>query len=216
MLILKCVLVAVIGYMLGNISTGVLISRAFGAGDIRKHGSGNSGTTNVLRTLGWLPSVLTLAGDCLKGYVACMIGRWLAGDLGMLLGGLCAILGHDFPVFLGFKGGKGIATSLGLILAIDPWLALALLAVEIVVVAFTRYMSIASFVTTLAFPILTAILYTQRANYPLFVLFACLASLLSLFCHRENFRRLLRGEENRLDFARISRLSAKLRRKKHP
>ena len=100
MLILKCVLVAVIGYMLGNISTGVLVSRAFGAGDIRKHGSGNSGTTNVLRTLGWLPSVLTLAGDCLKGYVACMIGRWLAGDLGMLLGGLCAILALAAGLFV--------------------------------------------------------------------------------------------------------------------
>lgn len=214
MLFLKCVLIAVASYLLGNISTGLLVSKAFGVRDIRKHGSGASGSTNVLRTLGWLPSVLTLAGDCLKGYLACMFGRWLAGDLGMLLGGLCAILGHDFPVFLGFKGGKGIATSLGLILAIDPWLALALLVVEILVVAVTRYMSVASVVTTFAFPVLCAILYTERENYPLFIVFACLASALSLFCHRGNIRRLLHGEENRLDFGRITRLSSKLRGKK--
>ena len=112
----------------------------------------------MLRTLGWLPSVLTLVCDCLKGYVACLIGKWLGGDAGMLLGGLCAILGHDFPAFMGFKGGKGIATSLGLIIAINPWLALALLAVQIIAVALTRYMSVASLITTVAFPILVGFL----------------------------------------------------------
>ena len=84
----------------------------------------------MLRTLGWLPRVLTLVCDCLKGYVACLVGKWLGGDLGMLLGGIFAILGHDFPVFMGFRGGKGIATSLGLIIAISPWLALAELVPE--------------------------------------------------------------------------------------
>ena len=122
-MVIKCILAAVIGYLFGNIPSGVLIARIYGIGDIRKHGSGNTGTTNVLRTLGWLPSVLTLVGDCLKGYVACLIGKALCGDPGMLLAGLGAILGHDFPVFMGFKGGKGIATSLGLIIAINPWLA---------------------------------------------------------------------------------------------
>ena len=209
-MVFKCILAAVIGYLLGNISSGYLISKAYGLRDIRKHGSGNSGTTNVLRTLGWLPSVLTLIGDCLKGYVACLIGRWLGGELGMLIGGLCAILGHDFPVFMGFKGGKGIATSLGLIIAIDPWLALALLAVQIIAVALTRYMSIASLITTVAFPVFTAILYRSRESYPLLVGFSCAAAALSLFGHRSNIQRLLRGEENRLDFERISRVSEKV------
>ena len=213
-MVIKCILAAVIGYLLGNISSGVLISKGFGVRDIRKHGSGNTGTTNVLRTLGWLPSVLTLVCDCLKGFVACMIGKWLAGDLGMLIGGFCAVLGHDFPVFFGFRGGKGIATSLALIIAINPWLALAELVTEIIVVAITRYMSVASLVTTVVFPVFTAILCHGRENYGLFVAFAIAASALSLFQHRSNIMRLIRGEENRLDFEKITRLSEKLRGRK--
>ena len=210
MYVLKCIVSAVIGYLLGNISGGLLIARLFGVSDIRKHGSGNSGTTNVLRTVGWVPSVLTLLVDCLKGCLACLIGKWLGGDLGMLLGGFCAVLGHDFPVFMGFKGGKGIATSLALLIAYHPGMALAELLTEIVVVGTTRYMSVASIVTTVAFPIYTAILCRGRENFGLFMLFSILASALSLFQHRSNIARLLRGEENRLDFAKITEVSKKV------
>jgi len=206
----KIILSAVLGYLLGCIPTGVLVARIYGVRDIRTLGSGNSGTTNVLRNLGWLPSVLTLVGDCLKGYVACLIGRQLGGDAGMLVGGLCAILGHDFPVFMGFKGGKGIATSLGLIIAINPWLALALLAVQIIAVALTRYMSVASLITTVAFPILVCFTERSRENFPLFLGAACVASLLSLFGHRSNIQRLIKGEENRLDFVKICKVSEKV------
>jgi len=209
----KIILAGVIGYLLGCIPSGVLISKIYGVRDIRKHGSGNSGTTNVLRTLGWLPSVLTLVCDCLKGYAACLIGKQLGGDAAMLVGGLCAILGHDFPVFMGFKGGKGIATSLGLIIAINPWLALALLAVQIIAVALTRYMSIASLITTVAFPILVCFTERGRENFPLFLGAACVASALSLFGHRGNIRRLIRGEENRLDFVKIGKISEKVMEK---
>ena len=206
----KIILAGIIGYLLGCIPSGVLISKAYGIRDIRKHGSGNSGTTNVLRTLGWLPSVLTLICDCLKGYVACLIGKHLCGDPAMLVGGLCAILGHDFPVFMGFKGGKGIATSLGLIIAINPWLALALLVVQIIAVALTRYMSVASLITTVAFPILVGFTERGRENFPLFLGAACIASALSLFGHRSNIQRLIHGEENRLDFQKISKVSEKV------
>lgn len=209
-MVIKCILAGVIGYLLGNICSGVLISKIYGIRDIRKHGSGNSGTTNVLRTLGWLPSVLTLVGDCLKGYVACLIGRALGGDIPMLIGGLCAILGHDYPVFMGFRGGKGIATSLGLIIAINPWLALAELIVQIIAVALTRYMSVASLITSVAFPICTAIMERGREHYALFVITACIAASLSLFGHRGNIKRLIEGEENRLDFERISKISEKV------
>jgi len=209
----KIILAAVIGYLLGCIPTGVLVAKIYGVRDIRTLGSGNSGTTNVLRNLGWLPSVLTLVGDCLKGYVACLIGRQLSGDAAMLAGGLCAILGHDFPVFMGFKGGKGIATSLGLIIAINPWLALALLAVQIVAVALTRYMSVASLITTVAFPILVIFTERGRENFPLFLGAACVASALSLFGHRGNIQRLIRGEENRLDFVKIGKISEKVMEK---
>ena len=218
-MILKYILAGVIGYLLGNISSGYLVSKAYGLRDIRKHGSGNSGTTNVLRTLGWLPSVLTLAGDFLKGYLSCLIGAALAGDLGMLIGGLCAILGHDFPVLMGFKGGKGIATSLGLIVAINPWMALAELVVQIIAVALTRTMSIASLITTVAFPVLMAVMERGRANFPLFLGFAIAASALALFGHRSNIDRLIKGKENRLDFEKISEISKKvmekMRRKPH-
>ena len=211
----KCILAAIIGYLFGNIPSGVLIAKGYGIRDIRKHGSGNTGTTNVLRTLGWLPSVLTLVLDCLKGYVACLIGQRLGDDPGMLIGGLCAILGHDFPVFMGFRGGKGIATSLGLVIAISPWLALAELVVQIIAVAITRYMSIASLITTVAFPIVTGIVCRGRANYGLFLGTACVAAALSLFGHRGNIQRLIRGEENRLDFAKISQISKKVMDRVH-
>ena len=209
-MIFKYILSAVIGYLLGNIPSGVLIGRAFGISDVRKHGSGNSGTTNVLRTAGWVPSVLTLLCDCLKGYIGCLIGRALGGDLGMLLGGFFAVVGHDFPVFMGFKGGKGIATSLALIIAIHPGLALAELLTEIVVVAITRYMSIASLITAVAFPVFTAILCRGRENYGLFVFFATITGALAIFQHRGNIQRLLKGEENRLDFEKINRISRKV------
>ena len=218
-MVFKCILAGVIGYLMGNISSGYLVAKAFGLQDIRTHGSGNSGTTNVLRTLGWLPSVLTLVGDCLKGYLACLVGRALGGDLGMLIGGLCAILGHDFPVFMGFRGGKGIATSLGLIIAINPLMALAELVVQIIAVAITRTMSIASLITAVAFPVLTIIMERGRPNYLLFVGFSIAASALALFGHRGNIDRLIRGKENTLDFEKISRVSKKVmekvKRKKH-
>ena len=209
-MIIKYILSAVIGYILGNIPSGVLIARGFGINDVRKYGSGNSGTTNVLRTVGWLPSVLTLVCDCLKGWVACVIGRALGGDLGMLLGGFFAVVGHDFPATMGFRGGKGIATSLALIIAIHPWLALAELVAVIVVVAVTRYMSIASLIAAVAFPVFTAILCRGREHYGLFLLFSIMASALAIFQHRSNIKRLIRGEENRLDFGKISKVSEKV------
>lgn len=210
MIILKYIAIAVVGYLLGNISVGVLISKAFGVWDIRKHGSGNSGSTNVLRTLGWLPGVLTLVGDCLKGYAACWFGTWLGGVPGMLLGGFCAIVGHDYPVFMQFKGGKGIATSLGLILAISPLMGLAHLVLVIIVVAVTRYMSVASIIASFAFPTLTAIVCREWEYYPLYVVTAVCACLLSIYRHRGNIQRLMRHEENRLDFERISKISEKV------
>lgn len=205
----NAILSAVIGYLLGCIPCGVLIARFYGHLDIRKTGSGNSGTTNVLRTLGWVPSLLTLAGDCIKGVLAALIGRWLGGEAGMLAGGLFAVLGHDFPVFMKFKGGKGIATSLGVSLVICPVVALLLTAIVIVIVAITRIMSAATLAVSLAYPVLTWLLLPEGANPALRIGFAVLLMILSFFCHRSNLRRLFRGEENKLDFHKINRLSRK-------
>ena len=205
----NAILSAVIGYLLGCIPCGVLIAKFYGHMDIRKTGSGNSGTTNVLRTLGWAPSLLTLAGDCIKGVLAALIGRWLGGEAGMLAGGLFAVLGHDFPVFMKFKGGKGIATSLGVSLVICPVVALLLTAIVIVIVAVTRIISAATLAVSLAYPVLTWLLLPEGANPALRIGFAVLLMILSFFCHRSNLRRLFRGEENKLDFHKINRLSRK-------
>ena len=208
---LKYLLIAVVGYFLGNISVGILISRAYGVKDIRTRGSGNAGTTNVLRTLGWVPSVLTLVGDCLKGFLAAELGNILGGEIGMLIGGTCAIIGHDFPVVFHFKGGKGIATSLGLILALNPWIALVLTVLVVGVAATLRYMSVGSVAAAVLYTPLVAIFMRGSAYYGAQLGFAAFASLLALFCHRKNIARLIRGEENRLDFEKISRISQKLK-----
>ena len=206
---LKYVLIAVVGYLLGNISVGILVAKLYGIKDIRKVGSGNAGSTNVLRNLGWLPSVLTLVGDCLKSFIAAKLGQWLAGDVGLLIGGTAAILGHDFPVFFRFKGGKGIAASLGMILTINPWLGIGLTAVVVLIAALTGYVSLGSITVSFLYPVCIAILLRGNVHYTAYIVFSIFASLLSLFCHRKNIQRLLHHEENKLDFKKISRLSKK-------
>lgn len=205
----KYLLIAAIGYLLGNITGGILIARLWGIKDIRTRGSGNAGSTNVLRTLGWLPSVLTLVCDCAKGYIAARIGHAIAGDVGLMIGGLAAVLGHDFPALFRFRGGKGIATSLGIALAMQPWIGLLLLALEIAVIAITRVVSVASLISCAAFPVLTALMMRGSAHYTGYVVTAALAGALSVFLHRKNIGRLIRHEENKLDFGKISRLSKK-------
>ena len=140
-------------YFLGNISTGLLIGKLTAQIDIRQHGSGNAGTTNVMRTLGWVPSLLTLAGDVLKAVLAVVIGRAIAGEIGWIVGAVAVLLGHNWPVVFGFKGGKGMACSLGIILATEPLFALIVLAVQVLVLVITRYMSVASLTTSVLYPV---------------------------------------------------------------
>lgn len=210
---LKYVLIAVIGYLLGNVSVGILIARLYGIKDIRKVGSGNAGTTNVLRNLGWVPSVLTLAGDCLKGLIAALIGKWIAGDVGLLIGGNFAVIGHDFPVFFKFRGGKGIATNLGLILVLNPWIAVGLTVAVLIVVGISRYMSLGSIMACFAYPTLVAILMRGHEHYTACVAWGIFAGALALYCHRSNVARLLKGQENRLDFKKISSIRSKMKLK---
>ena len=208
---LKYVIIALAGYLLGNVSVGILISKLYGVVDIRRHGSGNAGSTNVLRTLGWVPSILTLVGDCLKAYIAAELGRALCGDTGMLLGGVCAVLGHDYPVFFRFHGGKGIASSLGVIIAVNPWIALILLGLVIIITATTRFVSVGSICASVLYPVLVALMCKGYPSYLWYVISSVFMGALALFCHRKNIARLIHKEENRLDFERISKLSAKLK-----
>lgn len=203
-----------IGYLLGNISMGYLLAKLYGVRDIRKHGSGNAGSTNVLRTLGWVPSLLTLLGDCLKSFAAAKIGMLLGGDIGLLIGGSAAILGHDFPAFMGFRGGKGIASTLGLILAINPFIALILAVPFFIIVVLTHYVSLGSIVIAALYPFVTWLLMRTNTHVSAYTLFACGAGALAIFCHRKNIVRLLQHQENKLDFERISKIKAKIQSRK--
>jgi len=209
MKILMYIIAAVIGYLLGNFSTGLFIAKRFGNIDIREHGSGNAGTTNVLRTLGWLPSVLTLLGDALKAVLASLIGKWIGGEIGMLIGGLFTIIGHNWPVFFHFRGGKGMASTLGMIIVCHQWWALALFLPWFVIVALTRYVSVASIAMSIIYPIITIFVYHSHPYAAAHIIVICLMGVLGVFSHRANISRLIHGNENRLDFAKISKLSKK-------
>ena len=206
MIWLKYLLIAVIWYFLGNISTGLLIGKLTAQIDIRQHGSGNAGTTNVMRTLGWVPSLLTLAGDVLKAVLAVVIGRAIAGEIGWIVGAVAVLLGHNWPVLFGFKGGKGMACSLGIILATEPLFALTVLAVQVLVLVITRYMSVASLTTSVLYPVLVICFHASDTPY---VVFSILAACLAIFCHRSNISRLIHHTENRLDFSKIKKFNRK-------
>ena len=206
MIWLKYLLIAVICYFLGNISTGLLIGKLTAQIDIRQHGSGNAGTTNVMRTLGWVPSLLTLAGDVLKAVLAVVIGRAIAGEIGWIVGAVAVLLGHNWPVLFGFKGGKGMACSLGIILATEPLFALTVLAVQVLVLVITRYMSVASLTTSVLYPVLVICFHASDTPY---VVFSILAACLAIFCHRSNISHLIHHTENRLDFSKIKKFNRK-------
>lgn len=211
MIWLKYLFIAVLCYFLGNISTGLLVGKLFAHTDIRQHGSGNAGTTNVMRTLGWIPSLLTLAGDTVKAMLAVVIGRAIAGQMGWIVGAVAVLLGHNWPVLFGFKGGKGMACSLGIILATEPLIALIVFVVQVIVLVVTRYMSVASLTTSVLYPVLVACLHPQDTAY---VVFSIVAAVLAIFCHRSNISRLIHHCENRLDFSKIKKFNQKRGEKK--
>lgn len=202
--VIGLVIVAVVGYLLGNFQTGIVVGRLVGKIDIRTRGSNSAGTTNVLRTMGWLPSILTLVGDMLKGALAAAVGYWLGGIWGARLGGLCAVIGHNWPVFFGFKGGKGIAASGGVILVLDPLIGVCLILCQVIVVAITRTMSIASMASVVVYIVMTVIIHFGDGWA---IGYAVLIGVLAVFSHRSNIERLARHSENTLDFKEIDRIS---------
>lgn len=194
----KLALTLVIGYLLGSISSGVLLSRTLGHEDIRTKGSGNSGTTNMLRVMGKKLATLTFLGDMLKGIVAVLIGAALAGGKsGELVGAVGAVLGHNFPIFFGFKGGKGIATSFGCLLFIYPAQALAAFAVFLALVLVTRYVSVGSIGAAVTMPIFVI---TTTPKDPVVWSCAVFLGLLAIWRHKANVKRLLDGTESKISF----------------
>lgn len=199
---LKYLIIVVVGYFLGNFSTGLIVSKKQSGMDIRKYGSGNAGATNMLRVLGSRPALFTIIGDILKGWLAVGLGAQLAGFHGAIIGGTAAIIGHDWPIFFSFKGGKGVATTLGVGLLLFPWQGLVCLLVFVIVFLLTRYVSLGSLIGAFFCPILVCI--THWGDW-----LACLASILWFlmiaFCHRGNIQRLLGGTENKIDLSVFKR-----------
>ncbi len=197
------ILTAVGAYFLGSIPTGYLVARARGV-EIRSLGSGNIGATNVFRYLGLPAGILVLFCDALKGYVAVMLSRMLllrltpsAGevmiDSVMILAALCAVLGHNYTFWLRFKGGKGIATSAGVLVALVPAAFVVILVVWAIVLATTRYMSLASVLGAATLPFAV---WATTGNITLIIVTAAM-SILAIFKHRSNIKRLLNGTETR-------------------
>ena len=197
-----------IAYLLGSVASAVWIGQLFYGTDIREYGSGNSGATNAFRVLGKRAGSAVMFFDILKGWLAVNTGwlfqligisHYLPGsvqfvDLQLVLG-VAALLGHIFPVYVGFRGGKGVATLLGIILAIHPSAALISLVVFILVLLITRYVSLSSIIAALAFPVVIILIY--ETTTPSLIIFSLLIAILVLITHQKNIERLISKEENK-------------------
>jgi glycerol-3-phosphate acyltransferase PlsY len=189
-----------LAYLLGSIPSGLLVARALGGADPRQHGSGNLGTANVYRLLGRQAAALTLLGDVAKGALpVALAGLWLPPlgawqDTAVALVGAAAVLGHVFPIYLNFKGGKGVATTFGVMAVLTPWAALNLAVVYVLALAQTRMFSISALICAWLLPVAVGLFADSKA----YLLLAAVLSGLILVCHRDNLERFFKGEEPHL------------------
>lgn len=210
---MEYVVMAIIAYLIGSINFSVLISKKKAGYDIREKGSGNAGTTNMLRNLGKKYAAITLVCDILKGLVAIVIaiilGKIIQNSNGALLvqiAGIAVVIGHTFPIFFGFKGGKGVATSLGILLLTNWQIGLICLVFGIVLIALTRMVSVGSLCAAILFPVLT--LFIGSEYYIVsgtglgngYLIYSIILAVIVAFNHRENIKRILNGTENRISF----------------
>ena len=210
-----CIIVALIAYLIGSINFSIIISKKMAGFDIREKGSGNAGTTNMLRAVGKKAAVITLICDILKGVVSILIAvligkitKSLDNNLNALLvqlAGIFVILGHTFPIFFKFKGGKGIATALGVLLITNWQIGLICLVFALVLIALTKMVSVGSISAAILFPILVVfinqnyIVPTSNSNWS-YLVFSIIIALLVIFNHRANVQRILNGTENKISF----------------
>lgn len=204
-----------IGYLFGLIQTGYIYGK-INKVDIRNHGSGNAGTTNALRTLGWKAGVITFIGDCVKCILAVVLVRFIFAkeanvELLAIYSGLGAVLGHNFPFYLNFKGGKGIASTAGLILAVNPVMFLVTAVVFIGIVLITQYVSLGSLLIMVLF-VVQVVIHGQAGGFHLtnvelyeFYGVAVVLMILAFARHRENIKRLIQGTENKTDVRKIGK-----------
>lgn len=193
MIVLKYFLCAVIAYLLGSFSTGILVASKLGH-DIRSEGSKNTGASNALRVLGLKGGAIVFLGDFIKAAIAVLIGRWLLDLHGAMLAGLCVVLGHNWPVFFGFKGGKGIACSAAVVLLTFWWQGLAGILICLAVIYFTRYISLGSMTMLAVF----FILVTLTAPFWPYGIWALALLGLGVWRHHANIERLKNGTENKI------------------
>ncbi len=210
-LIAACILVAAEAYLLGSIVFGILISKHFCHDDVRTHGSGSAGMTNMLRNYGKAAGAATAVGDVAKGAVAVILGRlifaWMLLGTGIepvcgaYLAGIFAVIGHTLPVYFGFKGGKGVLVGAGAILATSPVVVLALLIIFLIEFAITRIVSLGSIIVAGLYPILAIVYWAwQGANLPSLVFIGVCAAIMGgmvIYMHRSNIQRLKDGTEYR-------------------
>jgi len=196
----------IVAYLLGAIPTAVWVGQAYYGIDVRQHGSGNAGATNTFRVLGKKPGAFVMLVDILKGWAATSLANFLVMlevispeklVLFKIIMGILAVIGHIFPVYVGFKGGKGVATLMGMVLAIQPVAALICLGIFIVVLLVFKYVSLGSMLAAVAFPLLL-LLPRFHPDEPLLIVFGFILSLLVILTHKKNINRLLQGQESKV------------------
>ncbi len=202
------IITAIIAYAIGSISFSVIFSKKIAGFDVREKGSGNAGSTNVLRTVGKKAAALTLICDILKGIVAILIAILVGNivkdiDKALLvqIASIAVVVGHTFPVFFGFKGGKGVATSLGVLLMINWQIGLICLVFALVIMVLTRMVSAGSVLAAILFPVLTLFIGKEYFIVPgNYLIFSIVMALIVAFNHRSNIKRILTGTENKISF----------------
>ncbi|MBE7052985.1 MAG: glycerol-3-phosphate 1-O-acyltransferase PlsY [Ruminococcaceae bacterium] len=198
---LLCIISSLVGYLLGSISTSILVAKTMGKIDIREHGSGNAGATNTLRVLGKKAAIFVVLGDALKGALSVLIANLLCvwfnidNSLPLYLAGFFAVIGHNFPLYFGFKGGKGVLTSIVTILALDVKIGLIALVFALVIMATTKYVSLGSCLGAVLVMVLALIL---RWGDVYFIALCLILGILVLVKHKSNIKRLLNGTESKL------------------
>lgn len=221
---LEMLVVAVIAYLLGSINFAIIVTRKFSKTDIRDYGSGNAGATNVLRSQGVLPAAITAVGDLGKSVVSVLIGRYLfvqfvdptyeqleyVGIIGMYVAGFFCVIGHLYPLYFGFRGGKGVITGFGLFLILDYRVALLGLLAFLIILFTTRMVSLGSMVGAWTIVILTFVFRTYMYEQPMIICWFCtvvgaiIAAILTVK-HRTNIVRIIKGTENKVSFGKTNR-----------
>lgn len=203
------IITGIIAYLIGSVNFSVILSKKMAGFDVREKGSGNAGTTNMLRSVGKKAAALTLICDILKGIVAILIAMFIGWafkvenqSLLVQIAGIAVVIGHTFPIFFGFKGGKGVATSLGILVMSNWQIGLICLVFGIVLIILTRMVSLGSCAAAVLFPVLTLFI---TENYIVskgtgYLIYSIILAVIILYNHRSNIKRILEGKENKISF----------------